>query len=89
MSRGESRICGCEGRIFGDSLLQWFDAQIEAMKALLNRKRAAAKKKVVRFGAGLIAPLAVAQLKPQAVHNTARNLILNRENIFPFTVKFP
>src|SRR5262249_61814407 len=80
MSHRKAGICGSKGWIFGDGLLEERDPRRWVARSL-SLYSASPKVEVVRFCAGFVTPAALAQLEAQIIDYTARNLILDRENI--------
>src|SRR5262245_20244301 len=85
MSHRQAGICGSKGRIFGDGLLEEWDPRGWVARKL-SLYSATTKVEVVSFCAGFVTPAALAQLEAQIIDYTARNLVLDRENIRKLSV---
>jgi hypothetical protein len=81
--QGETRISGSKRRILGYRLLEHGDALAVATqpKPASSTDSACAKVQIVRFRTGLIPPAAAPELQPQAVDDTAGNLVLDGEDV--------
>src|SRR5215831_7940143 len=80
MRHRHAGISGSKGRIFGDSLLEDWDTRSHC-GGTSSLYSASTKVEVVRFCAGFVTPAALAQLEAQIIDYTARNFVLDRENI--------
>src|SRR5215831_2764607 len=83
MSHRQANICGSKGRIFGDGLLEEWDPRRWVARRPFSETT---KEEVVSFCAGFVTPAALAQLEAQTIDYTARNLVLDRENIRKLSV---
>src|SRR5262249_23215096 len=80
MGHCQAGICGSKGRIFGDGLPEEWDPR-RWVARMLSLYIASTKVEVVSFCAGFVTPTALAQLETQIIDYTARNFVLDRENI--------
>src|SRR5215471_10459251 len=80
MGHRQAGICGSKGRIVGDGLLEEWDPR-RWVARMLSLYSASSKVEVVSFGAGFVTPAALTQLEAQIIDHTARNFVLDRENI--------
>ena len=83
----QARVRRRERSVFRNRLLEGFYAFAVTLKAVLQDQGSGAKVQIVRFGVRLVSAAASAKLQTKAVHNTARNFVLNGENVRYFAIE--